>query len=133
MSYGPIMAIKQVIASDISGKENATSVVFGVDSDYYTIDLTAEEKAELLERISDYVERGRRISDKGRVGRPLREVPATTVEERDKIREWANTVWAKTPEGREISLTGRIPRDVQKAYDEAHGIVREDPWTLFNG
>lgn len=127
------MAIKQVIASDISGKENATSVVFGVDSDYYTIDLTAEEKAELLERISDYVERGRRISDKGRVGRPLREVPATTVEERDKIREWANTVWAKTPEGREIALTGRIPRDVQKAYDEAHGIVREDPWTLFNG
>ena len=133
MFYGPIMAIKQVIASDISGKENATSVVFGVDSDYYTIDLTAEEKAELLERISDYVERGRRISDKGRVGRPLREVPATTVEERDKIREWANTVWAKTPEGREIALTGRIPRDVQKAYDEAHGIVREDPWTLFNG
>ena len=126
------MAIKQIIASDISGKDNATSVVFGVDSDYYTIDLTAEEKAELLKRISDYVEHGRRISDKGRIGRPLREVPSMTLEERNEIREWANTVWAKTPEGREISLTGRIPRDVQKAYDEAHGIVREDPWVGYD-
>jgi len=109
------MAIRKVVESDISGKPDAATVTFGLGDTWYEIDLTVEEKKELERKFKDYLSHGRKASPKGE---KKRLVPDTTPEERETIREWGRA------NGFEFAERGRIPKPLQKAYDEAHDIQR---------
>lgn len=110
------MAIRSVVESDLSGKTDASTFTFGVGDVWYEIDLTKDERQKFEESLKGYVAKGRKASK----DQPKKRfVPETTSEERAQIREW----------GREHSFEfaerGKIPKALQKAYDEAHGIERD--------
>ncbi|MFJ5725859.1 Lsr2 family protein [Streptomyces sp. NPDC093149] len=109
------MAIRSIVESDLSGKPDATTVTFGLGDTWYEIDLTAKEQKDLEDALKSYLKVGRKAERKPA---KKRVVPETTAEEREKIREWARE------EGLELAERGRIPKTVQKAFDEAHSIDR---------
>ena len=110
-----IMAIKTVVESDLSGKTGASTFTFAVGNVAYEIDLTAEEREEFEAYLKDYAKKGRKASIED-TKKPL--VPETTRAERTKIRQWGRENDFDVPE------RGKIPTELQKAYDEAHGIDR---------
>lgn len=91
--------------------------MFGLGDTWYEIDLTPDEQKKLEEALKPYLKAGRKA---GKPAPKKRVVPETTAEERDKIREWAKR------EGYEFAERGRIPKNVMKAYDEAHDIDRSE-------
>lgn len=107
------MAIRKVIESDLSGREDAKTVTFGLGDTWYEVDLTKDEQKQLEEMMSTYLKAGRK-AEQGAPKKPL--VPETTPEERERIREWGRE------NGFEFAERGRIPKKLQRAYDEAHGI-----------
>lgn len=110
------MAMRHVIESDISGKEDAATVTFSIGDQWYEVDLTPDEESQLESALSTFVEAGRKAVPKGEV-KP-KQVPYTTPEERETIRAWA------VGEGYELNEFGRIPKRIMNAYDEAHNINR---------
>ncbi|MBD0673966.1 histone-like nucleoid-structuring protein Lsr2 [Streptomyces sp. CBMA156] len=115
------MAIRTVVESDLSGKPDAATVTFGLGDTWYEVDLTPEEKKDLEDALQSYLKVSRKAgppSPPAPSAPKKRIVPETTVEERETIREWAKQA------GHEFAERGRIPKKVQKAYDEAHGIDR---------
>ncbi|NUQ96156.1 MAG: Lsr2 family protein [Streptomyces sp.] len=110
------MAIRSIVESDLSGKPDAATATFGFGDTWYEIDLTAEEQKKLEEALKPYLKAGRKAGKTTSVKK--RVVPETTAEEREQIREWAKK------KGLEFAERGRIPKHIQKAYDEAHGIDR---------
>jgi hypothetical protein len=109
------MAIRSVVESDISGKPDAATVMFGLEGDWFEIDLTDEEKKKLEQALKPYLTKGRKPTNQGE---KKRVVPETTAEERDVIRAWAKS------KGFAFAPRGRIPKDVMAAYDKAHKIKR---------
>ncbi|MFB7919289.1 Lsr2 family protein [Streptomyces sp. NPDC056061] len=105
-----------VVKSDLTGEADAATVTFGLEGDWYEIDLTDKEKKKLQNLLNTYVSKGRRATKKGE---KKKQVPATTAEEREEIRAWGRENDFDVPE------FGRIPKVLQKAYDEAHGIKRD--------
>lgn len=112
------MAIKSVIESDLSGKQGASTFTFAVGDTNYEIDLTKEEGEEFESYLRGYAKKGRKATAEGSK-KPV--VPDTTPEERVQIREWGRKNGFTVPE------RGKIPKEVQRAYDEAHDIEREVP------
>jgi hypothetical protein len=110
------MAIRKVVESDLSGRTDAATVTFGLKGTWFEIDLTDDEQKDLEQRLADYLEKGRKAE---RVGNPKRFVPETTPEERAEIRAWGRE------HGFEFAERGKIPKKLQQAYDEAHGIERK--------
>ncbi|MFD2794600.1 histone-like nucleoid-structuring protein Lsr2 [Promicromonospora vindobonensis] len=99
-----------VVESDISGKPDAGTVVFGLADTWYEIDLTDEEQKDLERVLKTYREAGRRASKK-----TGDRVPSdTTPEEREQIRIWARA------QGYDFADRGRIPKRIYSAYREAH-------------
>lgn len=90
-------------------------MTFGLGDTWYEVDLTAEEQKDLEDALKSYLKVSRKA---GKSAPKKRVVPETTAEERDRIREWAKK------EGYEFAERGRIPKNVMKAYDEAHDIDR---------
>ncbi|WP_405824263.1 Lsr2 family protein [Streptomyces sp. NBC_00838] len=106
--------VETIVESDLTGEPDAATATFGLGGDWYEIDLTAEERKKLEEALKPYLKAGRKA------GAPPKKrfVPETTLEEREKIREWGRE------NDFELADRGRIPKKLQKAYDEAHGINR---------
>lgn len=90
-------------------------MTFGLGGTWYEVDLTAEEEKALEAALKKYVTVSRKA---GKPTPKRRDVPETTVEERARIREWGKK------EGYKFADRGRIPKEVLKAYDEAHNIDR---------
>ena len=109
------MAIRNVVESDLSGKADAATVTFGLEDNWFEIDLTDEERKELEKTLQRYMSKGRKAVKKTE---KKKVVPDTTPEERVKIRAWAEE------NGFDVPAYGRLPKTVQRAYDEAHGIER---------
>ncbi|MFK0154156.1 Lsr2 family protein [Streptomyces sp. NPDC090493] len=110
------MATRSVVESDLSGKPDAATQTFGLGDTWYEIDLTAEEQKKLEEVLKPYLQASRKATETRPAKR--RVVPETTAEERDKIREWAKK------KGYDFAERGRIPKEIQRAYDKAHNIDR---------
>jgi Lsr2 protein len=106
--------IVEVVESDISGKPNAATVTFGLAGTWYEVDLTQDEEEGLKQALQSYLA----VSRKGSRPPKKRQVPEMTAEERARIRDWAKKKGHKVPE------RGRIPKEIQNAYDEAHNISR---------
>lgn len=109
------MAIRSIIESDLSGKPDAATAVFGLGGTWYEVDLTPEERKKLDQALEPYLKAGRKAENKPA---EKRVVPKTTPEEREAIRKWA------MEKDFEFAGRGRIPKAIQKAYDEAHNIDR---------
>ncbi|WP_424863007.1 histone-like nucleoid-structuring protein Lsr2 [Streptomyces sp. MMS24-I29] len=104
-----------VTKSDLTGERDAATVTFGLEGEWYEIDLTDKEKAKLRDILKPYVGKGRKPKRKPR----KLDVRETTPEERVKIRDWARE------EGLDVSEFGMIPKPIVDAYDEAHGKARK--------
>lgn len=105
-----VMAIRQIIESDLSGAPRANTFRYVLGNKWYEIDITKDELEELEAVMKKYVEHSREISPMAR-----NSVPAATPEDRNKIRAWAKD------NGFDIADRGRITNEVLKAYDASHG------------
>lgn len=98
------MAQQTIIASDLSGKPDASTISFSVDSRSYEIDLTKQESDELIELLRPYMDVAR-----------LAPLAAQEYDPAD-VRAWAQT------KGIEISPRGRIKQSVLNQY-----LLEKDP------
>ena len=110
---------KVELVDDMDGGPADETVTFGLDGTQFEIDL-AENKAGILRDIlSDYVEAGRKVGKLGAAptatqrrsnGSGVRQ----SREQTQAIREWGKA------NGYTISDRGRIPSQVQEAFDRTH-------------
>lgn len=110
------MAQKLTLIDDLDGSPiegDGGTVTFSIEGANYEIDLSAENTAELRRVFEKYVDAGRRVRN-GNAGSPAPARAKSDPERLKAIREWA----AKN--GHNVSERGRIPAEVQKAYDDAH-------------
>lgn len=111
------MSTRTIYVSDISGEPEAQRATLGYDGEWHEIDLSPVELKALTTTLEPYLEAGRRL---GRTldaaHKPV--VPETTPEEREEIRAWGRE------NGFEFAERGRIPKKLQRAYDDVHGIER---------
>jgi len=101
--------IKRLI-DDLDGDEAEETVSFAIDGVTYEIDLSAENAQILRDRLSPFVERGRRAGGVRRA----RGGAASTRQRRADIRAWAKA------RGIEVSERGRIPATVVEQYELSH-------------
>lgn len=106
--------------------DDVQAVEFSLDGVTYSIDLSEENHAELREDLARYIEvaqvvkRERGKGSKGSKGSKGKgqgqaRVGGTQNREQSKaVRDWAQS------NGFEVSSRGRIPNEVQQAFDEAH-------------
>ncbi len=96
-----------------SGGEHITYSVNGVS---YEIDLSDKNANEFHRKLDYYIEHSARVGGK----RTKRNAPsATTGLKRDANQTKAIREWARS-NGHTISARGRIPADVEQAFDDAH-------------
>ena len=104
------------LVDDLDGRAlkqgEGETVDFGVDNVEYSIDVSKANADKLRKALSPYVQAARTVSRRGRRGRPRRGV-------RDREQIKAIRDWAKQ-NGYKVSDRGRIPSEVQEAYDKAH-------------
>ena len=86
------------------------SVFFAVDGVSYAIDLTSTHADELRSALAPYVSAGRKAESAARA-KPSASPARTTTGDTKAIREWASQ------HGYTVSTRGRIPAEVQAAYN----------------
>jgi hypothetical protein len=111
------MAQKHIVQliDDLDQSTAEETVSFGIDGNFYEIDLSAKNAAALRDAVAVYVANARRGSRSAprtaagprRPGRPSR----TDREQTHAIREWART------NGHKVGEKGRIPAHIIEAYN----------------
>lgn len=105
------MAQKTVIiyTDDVTGEETSEVLTHSLilDGVAYEIDLGAESYDRLLEAVTPFTSRGRRV----RAGTQPKAVNAAKGSDATAIRAWAKA------QGLEVSERGRISRDVREKYE----------------
>lgn len=104
--------VQVTLEDDVDGGEAADTIRFGLDGVDYEIDLSDANAGKLREAFAPWVSNGRRAS--GRRRGPSRPGMTRRGSRAGDIRSWAQG------QGMEISARGRIPADIQEAYDRAH-------------
>ncbi|MCO5999808.1 histone-like nucleoid-structuring protein Lsr2 [Actinoallomurus rhizosphaericola] len=100
------------LIDDLDGSEAEETVSFAIDGIVYEIDLSAENAGILRDRLSPFMENGRRAGGGG-VRRPRGRAASSRQRSAD-IRAWAKA------HGIEVSKRGRIPATVVEEYERAH-------------
>ncbi|MGW6413025.1 histone-like nucleoid-structuring protein Lsr2 [Streptomyces vinaceus] len=107
------MAQKTVIiyTDDVTGEETSEVLTHSLilDGVAYEIDLGAESYDSLLEAVTPFTSRGRRV----RTGTQLKAASVARGNDATAIRAWAKA------QGLQVSERGRIPRDVREKYEAA--------------
>ena len=98
------------LEDDLDNTEAAETIVFGLDSVSYEIDLSDENAAKLRDLLAPYVAAGRRVGGKRKVGGRRRAGGNNSATE---IRAWA------TENGYTVSSRGRVPAEIREAYERA--------------
>lgn len=115
------MAQKVVSVDDIDGSTivdgRGGTVSFSIDDTAYEIDLTARNAGRLHVALAPFIDAAR--ASAGSASRSRVTAIATSAGRKSPemlaaIRHWA------TRHGHDVPKTGRIPADVQAAYDAAH-------------
>lgn len=101
------------LLDDIDGTEAAETVSFGLDGTAYEIDLNEKNAAALRKALSKFVPNARKVS-KNRPQAAGRKSSQASKNPPKLVREWAKSNGYTVPD------RGRIPEDVQAAYDAAH-------------
>ena len=104
-----------LLVSDLSGKElgeDGQTVRFGFLGVDYEMDLSQKEADQFAADMEKYVSVARRIGGRRQAGAAAR----TSIDrgQAKKIREWA------AENGFKVSSRGRIPENVQEAFQKAH-------------
>lgn len=101
------------LVSDLSGKElgdDGQTIKFGFLGVDYELDISQEEADDFAAVMEKYVSVARRVGGRKQTGSgTTRTDPAQT----KAMREWANS------NGFKVSSRGRIPQEVQDAYQKA--------------
>lgn len=92
--------------------EGQETVTFAYDGTAYEIDACTEHAKELRDKISPFVEHGRRVSAQGR-GRKRQSQAASSRQQSAQIREWAKS------RGLKVNERGRIPASIVAEYEAA--------------
>ncbi|GAA0348027.1 histone-like nucleoid-structuring protein Lsr2 [Micropruina glycogenica] len=98
------------LEDDLDNSEAAETIVFGVDSVSYEIDLSEANAQKLRDLLAPYVAAGRRVGGRRKSGGRRRAGGSSAGE----IRAWA------AENGHNVSARGRVPAEVREAYDRAH-------------
>lgn len=101
------------LIDDLDGSEATETVTFTLDGTTYEIDLNDENAGNLRQAMERFVSAARRVSSsrprRSDRGRASSSAKGSTTE----VREWARA------NGYVVSDRGRVPAEVQKAYDAA--------------
>jgi hypothetical protein len=89
------------------------TIPFSVDGVDYEIDLKLKNAKEFHKTLDYYIEHATRVGGRKRRSTPA-VVPPQGRQKAKEIREWA------TAEGYELSARGRIPAQIEEAYNAAH-------------
>ncbi|QOH56261.1 histone-like nucleoid-structuring protein Lsr2 [Rhodococcus rhodochrous] len=115
------MAKKVVLIDDVSGETidpdlGGGTVRFSIEGKDYSIDLGVKNKEEFFKDFDKWTKHATEESRSTGATRQRRASSASgrSKEELANIREWAQK------NGYEVSARGRIAKDIQDAYDEAH-------------
>lgn len=113
-------ATVEVLVDDLDGSDGAETGRLGWNSEWRELELSKRNLASLSRALDRYWNAGRPVSEDGhssRRRRPSTTKSRSTTTKRDPklIREWA------TENGIAVPVRGRIPRDVERRYNEAHG------------
>lgn len=98
------------LEDDIDGSPAASTVTFALEGKTYEVDLSAGNAEKLADALAPYIAVARKVGRPGRATTRPTKAGGTT----RKVREWA------TSQGLPVSKRGRIPADIQEAYDRAH-------------
>lgn len=102
-----------LLVDDVDGSEAAETVTFALDGKTYEIDLNEKNAEKFRDALAPWLGHARRVS--GTPGRARRSTSGSSSKGNLKdVREWARE------NGFEVSERGRIPANVQDAYDAAH-------------
>ena len=101
-----------ILVDDIDGSEATQTVSFALDGTSYEIDLNDSNAAALRESLAGYVGHARKVTGGSR--RTTSRKSAGGSGNTKDVREWARA------NGYDVSERGRVPADVQQAYDAAH-------------
>lgn len=113
------MAQKTIVTliDDLDGSRAEESIEFGLDGVEYSIDVSAENAHRLRDALQEFISAGRRVGGRkhraslnGAVHKPAR----------DRVQTQAVREWARRNGFPELSGRGRIPQQVEDAYNAAH-------------
>src|SRR5690349_11039164 len=100
-----------VLIDDIDGGDADETVSFALDGTSYEIDLASGNAAKLREALAPYVGHARKVAGTRRGAAKKSSAGGNTKD----VREWARSNgWP------DLGDRGRVPADVQTAYDAAH-------------
>jgi hypothetical protein len=107
------------MVDDIDGSQDDVSTVqIALDNVSYEIDLSADNATRLREKLAHFVDNGKKVTTHPRGRKPTsrRVVASAPVgrEQAQAVRDWARN------NGCTVSDRGRIPKNVQEAFDNAH-------------
>ena len=111
-----MVRIEQVVMTDdIDGStDDVVTCAFGLGDSQFEIDLNEAHREELENALAKFIEFARPVGS----ARPIRQrrqaAPSTNKDRTHAIRQWAKEA------GMTISDRGRISKEVQAAFDEAH-------------
>ena len=89
------------------------TIPFSVDGVDYEIDLKVKNAREFHKTLDYYIEHATRVGGRKRRSTPA-VAPSQGRSQAKEIREWA------TSQGYELSTRGRIPAEIEEAYNAAH-------------
>lgn len=97
-----------VITDDLTGKEGAAELSFGLDGADYTVDLTEANARKLRKALTPYLQAARKVKPE-----PARS--KSTPRDRARLRVEIRT-WARKNGWPDIADRGRVPEPVYDAY-----------------
>ncbi|RJN31626.1 histone-like nucleoid-structuring protein Lsr2 [Nesterenkonia natronophila] len=93
--------VQEILVDDLDGSPAKETVHFGLDSRFYSIDLSEANAKELRDTLKKYVRKAEAVP------------PPSPQNEAKKIREWA------VSHGYTVAKRGRLHRDIVEAYRNA--------------
>lgn len=101
-----------LLVDDLDGSEATETIAFGLDGTDYEIDLNDKNAENLRSALAEYVAHARKVT--GGRGKSRRASSSSSPSvDKSAVREWAKA------NGYDVSERGRIPAEVQEAYDAA--------------
>lgn len=108
--------VQVILEDDFDGGKAEETVTFGLDGVDYEIDLSTKNAKALRNALDPWVGVARRTGGRRKrsTGKSAVAKPTTGRGSTSEIREWAIN------QGYEVSSRGRIPADIQDAYNKAN-------------
>jgi Lsr2 len=107
--------VEVTLVDDLDGGKADETIVFGLGTARYEIDLSAGNAKQFRESLAKYIEVARREGATRSGGRRGAAKAAAAGPNTADVREWAKS------QGYEVSERGRVSKDLIVRFQEAHG------------